>query len=324
MLGSKMITPANRISFVKHKSLRIRIILLLSASLLTLALVFVLFLLPFINTSTPRTEDLSLKEVSEDEIKLAWTNKDYRVVHDRCVELLDTKPTEPWVRMYHGISSFYIALSLTDLDERNQYLQEAVQSLRISKILLSHRSNGDIEYVLGKAYYQLGYYYEDSAYKYLKESVKEGYSAYDLFEYLGLLSSSFSKYDDALDYFNQSLKLKDREIVYLAIANIYDLKGDHDTAMKEVSQLIAKTKDQLVLEKAYLKQGDLLFKEGKLSEATIAYEKVLQFNAKSADAYFYLGEIQSSLGETAKARAFWRQAYMIDPKHSGAVNRLSS
>lgn len=320
-----MITPTNRTLFQKQGMSKTKILILgiIAGLLLVLALGAIFFL----SQSWP--EDLKNPiadgtAFSVAHLQRAWANQDYRQVLELCEKQLAKESFDTSSLLYSGLASFYIALSLQQQDEKKVYLLKANEYLLKILVMLPQRNNSDIEYILGKSYFHMGYYYEDESYHFLTAALDDGYVSYDLYEYLGLLAANFNNHSKALDYFNMSLAIEDRDIVYLAIANTHDLMGNTEKAMEVIDSLLKKSKDNIVLERAYLKKADIDFRTGKLDDAEQIYQKVLELNASSADALFYLGEIQSTRGDGIKARAYWRQAYQIDQKHAGAINRLSS
>ena len=77
----------------------------------------------------------------------------------------------------------------------------------------------------------------------------------------------------------------------------------------------------------YPKQGTHARKEIRAREydkAAESFDKVLNLNPGSADAYYYMGEMYEAKGEMQKAKAQWRKAYNLNPDHHKSKLKLFS
>ncbi len=311
-----------RTNFIKTKISK-KILLLVVGVLIVSTLVTVVLVLK--NTSNIPSEQ-SVETSAEIVVDYAvfWDAEDYLNVYNKSVLTLNGNPLDHEALIFNGFSAFYLAVSQDEFEQKNRFLHESILSLRKALVVEPFRKNADVYYILGKAYYQLGYFFQTESLTHLKKTVDLGYHSYDVFEYLGLIEASFSRFESAAQYFKKSIQLNNRDLVNLALANTYDMSSNIDGALQVVADVIKVSKDKIALEKAYVKKADLLIKKKQYDDALEACNKAIEINSSSADAYFFLGEIFSSKGDTVKARAQWRQAFVLDSKHTGAISRLNS
>ena len=64
------------------------------------------------------------------------------------------------------------------------------------------------------------------------------------------------------------------------------------------------------------------FQEERYDQAKENLTAVLELNERSADAYYWLGNIYEKDGDIISARKEWRRVLNIDPKHIGAIDKL--
>ena len=262
--------------------------------------------------------------VSIDTIRESWTRQDYKKVIEQSSRILLNDPLNFEALLNRGFSYFYQGISQPDFEDRTKLLANATIDLRRAMVVEPFRQNRDIYYILGKVYYHRGYFFQDLAKEYLLKAMQNGYRASDLNEFLGTVSSDLGDTKSAIEYFKQAINDDPRDIVLLSLATAYIAIDDYKTAMNYVNRIITNSKDAVTIQKARFVRGDLLVRQGKADEAIAEYESILKENENSADAHFYLGEVYSAKGDSVKARAEWREAYNIDPKHMGAISRLNS
>jgi tetratricopeptide (TPR) repeat protein len=317
-----MITPENRTKFLRKSRLRKNILVFAVIAGVALAAVAGVY---FLVLNNPQGVLLSVRvQVGEDDIKASWAAQEYAKVIDLSNKMLASDPYDFKALLYRGFSYFYNGLSQPEYEEKASMLARCTADLRKALVIEPYRQNGDIYYILGKAYYLRGYFYQDLSREYLKKAVLAGYRSADLNEYLGLVSSDLGDTKSAIEYFKKAIGEDPRDIVLLSLASAYVAIEDLNTAMGYVDRIIASSKDVVIIQKARFVRGDLLSRLGKTDEAIAEYESILRDNPNSADAHFFLGEVFAAKGDSVKARAQWREAYNIDPKHGGAVSRLNS
>ena len=92
-----------------------------------------------------------------------WENKDYAGVYAETAQILEKRPMDGTALALHGFAAYYLFAEQTDLSIGADYLTAAVVHLRRALYLTKDKDIPKIAYVLGKAYYQQGYYYADLA-----------------------------------------------------------------------------------------------------------------------------------------------------------------
>ena len=192
-------------------------------------------------------------------------------------------------------------------------MEKAVVLLRRA-LLTEGKENADVMYVLGKAYYHMGFYYCDLAVKYLDAALKKGCDSKDIYEYLGLAYSKLDMSDHAVENFEKSLEVNPSDILILTLAQEYIKAGNMEKAGYYLDK--AGSGDNAVLkEKSLLLKGQRYLGLKEYDKALESFSRVLEINPGSADAYYYTGEVYEARGDLQKARAQWRKAYNLNPEH---------
>ena len=155
-----------------------------------------------------------------------WANNDYAEVYEKTAQILEKRPMDGTALALHGFAAYYLFAEQTDLSVGADYLTAAVVHLRRALYLTKDKDIPKIAYILGKAYYQQGYYYADLAVKYLDEAYTGGIEASDLSEFRGMAASLLGDTDKAIEAFTQALAANPSDFVLYAVAENYKKKGD--------------------------------------------------------------------------------------------------
>ena len=99
-------------------------------------------------------------------------------------------------------------------------------------------------------------------------------------------------------------------------------KGDLAGARENLIQAIDITGEVAIAQRARYELGAIYRLLGELSMAAKLYRDIIAVEARSADAYFYLGEVYASQGNFIRAREEWRAARDLDANHFQANERL--
>ncbi|MBO7430993.1 MAG: tetratricopeptide repeat protein [Spirochaetia bacterium] len=258
------------------------------------------------------------EEVSYSEM---WEKKQYSKIIEYGNTVLDKNPMDRNTLIFTGYSYFFQGISILDMEERNACMEKSVVMLR--KVLLTDgRENTDVMYILGKAYYHLGYYYCDLAIKYLNGALSRGCDSKDIYEYLGLAYSKLDMSDHAVENFEKSLEVNPSDILTLTLAQEYIKAGNFDKAGFYLEK--AGTDNAVLKEKKLILQGQRYIGLAEYDKAIESFDKVLNLNPGSADAYYYMGEVYEAKGEMQKAKAQWRKAYNLNPDHHKSKLKLFS
>lgn len=255
-------------------------------------------------------------------IETLWENQHYETINEKCEALLAVDPMNQKALIYNGFSYFYRGASQFSLEEKIPLFDSALINLRKALLICNDDIRGKVKYIIGKCYYQKGKFYSDLAIKYLEESIEDGYTGEDSFEYLGLLYSRLGKYEESADYYNRAIAENPTDMLYLVLAQTYYQLGDIENAEEFLIWTLNKTSDYSVEQKARYLLGNIFIEKEEFLKAEKEYRKILEKNDKAADAHYYLGDIYSKMGDSAKARYEWRKCLEIDSYHYGAKLKL--
>ena len=123
-------------------------------------------------------------------LRKSWQAYDYESVYETSKGILNTTPFNNAALTYHGYAAFYLGVSSLDKMAEQNYLDEAINSLRLALLDAQNSLKPQLSYMLGRAYFYKNtvssYYYADLAVKYLERAKTLGYKADDIAEYLGM------------------------------------------------------------------------------------------------------------------------------------------
>ena len=250
---------------------------------------------------------------------------------------LERWPLDPTANFIHGVSTLYSAISTevmaeemgdsgdtdgTRMTDDEDLFATAVVSLRRA-LLDSAIKMGEpaAQYAIGKAYFHRGYFYYDLAVHYLEQSLVLGYAGTDTYEYLGLAYTALGD-SRGLDSFRQALSRRPSGLLHLKIATMLLDQGDLAGARENLIQAIDITGEVAIAQRARYELGAIYRLLGELSMAAKLYRDIIAVEARSADAYFYLGEVYALQGNFIRAREEWRAARDLDANHFQANERL--
>jgi tetratricopeptide (TPR) repeat protein len=251
-----------------------------------------------------------------------WKQRKYEEIITITEAKLEKKPMDPFYLTFNGFAHFYRGVNQATTEQKVQEMDRAIVSLRRAKLSHHLPLKGEVDYILGKAYFLKGPAFSDLSIQYLEESLKKEYVGADTYEYLGLGYMNLSDLDNALSYFLKALENNSSDLLLLTIGQTYYQQGDKGKAEEFLMRSINKSQDPAVQQKARFLLGDIYFQNKDYLKAEEQFKKILDLNTQNADAHYFLGEIYAALGDTMKARSYWRRAVRINPKHYGALKRL--
>ena len=257
-----------------------------------------------------------------------WAKYDYQKVYEISTAILADKPLNTTARMFHGYSSFFLAVSQTDNSVTEAYLKDALKSLRIALQKSGPENKGQLEYMLGRCYFYKDIssnyqYYADLAIKYLLLAQEDGYDSDDIAECLGLSYTALGETQKSIEAFGEALLVRESDTLLLSIAEQYYKIGNMANAKAYLFRVRDLTKNEdLILRTSFL-LGEIFVEENELEDAEKEFRSILQKNENSADAHYGLGVLYEKQGDSAKARAQWRRVLRIQPNHEGALKKMS-
>ncbi len=305
---------------IKRKSKLVRNLTILISTAIVLAVITVLSIKMFQGTFQDR--------VTNKKIVDAWNKYDYQKVNELTDVLLDKNPFNNFALVYHGFSSFYVALSQLDTLSTQNYLDEAINSLRIAHYSSKAKLRGQIEYVLGKAYFYkntiTSYYYSDLAIKYLEAAKISGYKPDDLYEYLGLSYAALDMTMESIAAFTEALIVRESYSLLLSIGEQYYKARQENVAKQYLYRIVNDCEDDNLVNKSLNLLGLIYIDEKDYGKARESFDNILKKNQNSADAFYGIGVIYEKQGDLVKARSEWRKALKIHVNHPGALAKMAA
>ncbi len=246
----------------------------------------------------------------------------YNIAIHEGLPYLERSPYNSRLLRYMGESYYYISTSLSG-SEKEEALDSAIRYLRKSIVL--SRFNDVLTqayYILGMSYFKKGAYYYELAAEYLERAIEAGYRSSDLDEILGYCYYKLGALDSSIAYLERARNESPKDIARLYLAFAYRDKGMYESAIGELDYLIENTRDDAIYEEAFSTLIWIDFHEGRYEKAKRNIFSILETNANSVFAHFWLGNIYEKEGDLISARKEWRTTYKLDPQHIGAIEKL--
>ncbi|HEY9054053.1 MAG TPA: tetratricopeptide repeat protein [Rectinemataceae bacterium] len=271
-----------------------------------------------------RDAEPDAKPGSKNEILAAWKAQDMQKTLDLSRASLETRPFDPFSLSFDGIASYYLSLLMDEGEERHELLDEAVFSLRKALALgKNFPVRAQVEYVLGKAYYQKGEPWYDLSVKYLELSKASGYLAKDAEQYLGLAYVGLGDHRAAVERFEAAIQAEPRDVLMLSAALSYKELGEDEKSEAYLSKVAESTMDEVLALKARSTLAEMAIGKGEFHKAESLLLRVVEKDPEAADAWYLLGLVYEASKDPIKARAAWRKATSINPNHIEARKRLA-
>ena len=256
-----------------------------------------------------------------------WKEYDYQAVYDTSAALLEKKPFNNTVLVYRGYAAFYLAVSATESQQAQSYIEEAIHCLRLATMNAKKKTLGQIYYMLGKSYFYKNsissyHYYADSAVEYFTKARECGYKADDIAEYMGLSYAKLNMTMESIAAFSEALLYRESDALLLAIAEQYSKAEQNAAAKQYLFQIIQRSNDDSLIIKSRVLLGNTLIKEKDFEGAQKEFEAILAKNENSAEAHYGMGLVYENQGDMVKARAEWRKTLRIQVNHNGALEKI--
>lgn len=246
----------------------------------------------------------------------------YNIIVHEGVPYLEKKPYNARILRYLGEAYYYISSSLTGT-EKEESINRAILYLR-KGIVLSNFDDMLTKslYILGMSYFKKGPLYYELATGYLGKALDAGYEDEQIYEIMGYCYYRLGVLEEAVRYLEKTVSLTDKDVGHLFLAHAYKDKEMYESAVREFTLLIDRSTDNSVLEEAYAAMAWIDFQEERYEQARGHLYRVLDLNERSADAYYWLGNIYEKEGDMISARKEWRRALSIDSKHIETIEKL--
>jgi tetratricopeptide (TPR) repeat protein len=263
------------------------------------------------------------RAVSKQKILADWDSKKWSDVRSESLASLAVRPLDAFYLSFRGLASFYAGMELPEGEDRTALIDEAISSLRKALAAGGTMPRPQVEYALGKAYFNKGDSYYDEAIKYLELSIASGYLGSDSREYLALAYAGIGDKAMAVKNFEAALQKGRADLLLLAAAKAYIDAADGVKAEALLLELLDSGKDDLAKENGRFLLGEIYKGRGNLAGAEEQYSLILAKDPASAEAHYRLGLAYQMGGDPIKARAEWRKAVSIDPMHAASRQKLS-
>ncbi len=261
---------------------------------------------------------------SRKEILDTWNAGDTEASLSMTRASLESQPLDPFYLSMNGIAAYYLSSSRTEGDERQALLDESVFSLR--KALATGESlpvKAQVEYVLGKAYFQKGSPWFDLAAEFLSLAKTHGYEAKDMEHYLALSFAGQEKHAEAAAHFETAIAQLSSDVLMLSAAISYKELGDINRSAELLAKAIEISGDGIVVQRARSMLGEFAIARKDWTEARNLFQAVVEADPRSAEGWYSLGLVSEALGDPIRARSEWRKATSIDPNHIEARKKLA-
>lgn len=281
---------------------------------------FILLLL-IITTMQLKKKNAFLPSVSS--LYKDWEQNDYLSVYEKSGLILNKRSLDGSVLALHGFASYYLFTQQIDSTIAQTYLVSAITNLRNAWYRVSESEKPQIAYVLGKAYYQKGFFYADLAMKYLEIAKQSDMKFDDLSEFYGLSASLLGDYNTSIEAFIDALSKQPSDLLLFTLAQNYLNLQNYEKAKQYFIETIRLTKDELLILKCRNMLGNVFLLELNYTDAANEFNTIIEKDPNFADAHYGLGVIYESQGDLIKARAEWRKAIRLNPVHPGARSKLN-
>ena len=278
----------------------------------------------FSRNSTKNSMSGEMKSFPKSAILEMWSSGDKVATLNMTRASLEISPIDPFYLSFNGIAAYYLSSDKPEGEEKQSLLDEAVFSLR--KAMASGGTlpvAAQVEYVLGKAYFQKGQPWYDLAAKYLALAKKDGYEGKDSEQYLGLSYAGLLDHEAAVRHFETALEQGSSDVLMLSAAISYKELGNTEKTSELLGKVVDSATDALIVQRARFMLGDMAMVSGDIEKAREQYQAIVDTDPRSAEGWYKLGLIAEIMKDPIKARADWRKATSIDPNHVEARKKLA-
>lgn len=148
---------------------------------------------------------------------------------------------------------------------------------------------------------------------------KFNFSNHDAYVNLGNVYFDQAKYNDALNYFNQALYIRESDLTYVLVGNTYAAKRDSANAVKSYQKAISLNPDYAL---AYFNLGSLYSQNGNFSAAENAFLQTIKIDPYFDVSYRNLAIIYYMGEEYEKSLSYFQKYLSITKDEQAKVTVL--
>lgn len=254
-----------------------------------------------------------------------WKASNYDQVLDKVKLYLEDFPNDSQAMLLQAFAQFnVIFLENTDKTSINiETLWEITSIIRRALVIDPDIAwKREAYYILGKAYYVLSKNNLNKSVEYFDRAKKLGFEASDINDFLIAALKDMGDYDTAEQILHQSIKSNPKFEYYVVLLNMYLERQQNNLIFDTISsakQYIDSEKEEEILNIIHARN---YINIDKLADAEKILREIIESNSKSAEAYFYLGNIYEIQQKMIEARFNWRQAYKLKPTWETVIVKL--
>ncbi|MBN2617665.1 MAG: hypothetical protein JXR64_05060 [Spirochaetales bacterium] len=282
------------------------------------------FLITYLLNQGVKIYDTQLvKSYQEQDLNKLWEEKKYSQIVTICDEVLETNFLELNYLFFHGISNFYLGISQISLEMKIPLINQSIVSLRKAFILADGDLEGDIAYVLGKAYYYKGENYSDLTIKYLDIALEEGYLGKDIYEFKGLAYYELGQYRKSINEFEFLPEERHSPEINYIISKAYGQIGEYNKQEKYLLEILDNSSQINVKLDSRLDLSKLYFNDGNYNKAIDQVNEILKIRADDFDAALILSKSLFLIGNESEAKKILRKLLKQKPGNTDVIQWLN-
>lgn len=257
-----------------------------------------------------------------DELKSLWDDGQYSEVHQEAIAQLSDSPLDRDYLFLVGASSFYIAISQSSEELKQQYLNQSIIHLRKLLSLQNHKYVDQAYYLLGKSYLNKGSFYAELALEAFSNIHESSSVPSDFLEHMAQAHSYLGNYQESIYYLNEIAEISVNDRIFQKLAENSFGAGQYDQAEAFYLRALEITEDVILRKEMLFQLATLYYDLKNYSQAQKVLSQYLEIDYNNRDAHFLLGESYFYLGDISSARLEWHRAERIDPYYRPVLIRL--
>ncbi len=288
--------------------------------ILVIAIAFSSYLLLRGSYQSNVSRDVRTKRIGD-----LWEDNDYEQVLREAEPFLTEFPEDAYIMLLYAFSQFNTAF--LEKQDKSQIDQVVLwdSARRIQRVLELEPSNPwkkEAYYVLGKVHYFLSKNNLEKSIRYFEKAKDLGIVSDDIDDYLAAAFRDIGDYDNAERIIRNSIELQPRFELFVVLLNMYLDKKQNtliSDTLRSVSEFAYSEEEKEILD---IVKARNFINLNKLEMAKEILLQILESNSSSAEAYFYLGNVNEMENKLVQARYNWRQAYKIMPTWEDVIVKL--